>query len=230
MCWNFLLKTMWVGFACKSYSHFFSAKNIKILYIESAKTVNEMTLNELVKLTTLLTTGLRLIDNFNTLFTSCCTTMSPKTLSSVRFRRLTPDYQCILSGSSRSWSPIHVLLCFITAASSEKVPSSMRRLCGFTLSYTCAKSHLSMRSPLIHAFLFQYSVIELESPDQTAQMRRLMWAFAVRIYPKTRFHMAWHIYVSLRIFTDNEDDHHNKRKIMFVIWSCIRIKGEFSRE
>ena len=38
---------------CKSYSHFFSAKNIRILYIESAKTVNEMTLNELVKLTTL---------------------------------------------------------------------------------------------------------------------------------------------------------------------------------
>ena len=35
----------------------FSAKNIRILYIESAKTVNEMTLNELVKLTTLWTTG-----------------------------------------------------------------------------------------------------------------------------------------------------------------------------
>ena len=31
----------------------FSAKNIRILYIESAKTVNEMTLNELVKLTML---------------------------------------------------------------------------------------------------------------------------------------------------------------------------------
>ena len=30
-----------------------SAKNIRILYIESAKTVNEMTLNELVTLTTL---------------------------------------------------------------------------------------------------------------------------------------------------------------------------------
>ena len=36
---------------------FFSAKNIRILYTESAKTVNEMTLNELVKLTTLWTTG-----------------------------------------------------------------------------------------------------------------------------------------------------------------------------
>ena len=41
---------------CKSYSHFFS-KNIRILCFESAKTVNEMTLNELVKLTTLRTTG-----------------------------------------------------------------------------------------------------------------------------------------------------------------------------
>ena len=31
------------------YAEIFSAKNIRILYIESAKTVNEMTLNELVK-------------------------------------------------------------------------------------------------------------------------------------------------------------------------------------
>ena len=32
---------------------FFSAKSMKILHVESAKTVNEMTLNELVKLTML---------------------------------------------------------------------------------------------------------------------------------------------------------------------------------
>ena len=38
-------------------THIFSAKSIRILYIESAKTVNEMTLNELVKLTKLWTTG-----------------------------------------------------------------------------------------------------------------------------------------------------------------------------
>ena len=36
---------------------FFSAKNIRILYIESTKINNEMTLNELVKLTMLWTTG-----------------------------------------------------------------------------------------------------------------------------------------------------------------------------
>ena len=34
-------------------THIFSAKNIVMLCIESAKTVKEMTLNELVKLTTL---------------------------------------------------------------------------------------------------------------------------------------------------------------------------------
>ena len=29
-----------------------------------------------------------------------------------------------------------------------------------------------------------------EGPDQTARMRRLIWAFAVRICPKTRFRVA----------------------------------------
>ena len=47
---QFFAEKMWVAFAL-------SAKNIKILYIESAKTVKEMTLNEIVKLTTLWTTG-----------------------------------------------------------------------------------------------------------------------------------------------------------------------------
>ena len=45
------------SFCSAKANHIFSAKNIRILYIESAKTVNEMTLNELVKLTTLWTTG-----------------------------------------------------------------------------------------------------------------------------------------------------------------------------
>ena len=49
---NFFAEKMWVAFA-----HIFSAKNIRILYIESTEIVNEMTLNELVKLTTLWTTG-----------------------------------------------------------------------------------------------------------------------------------------------------------------------------
>ena len=29
-----------------------------------------------------------------------------------------------------------------------------------------------------------------EAPDRNAQMRRLIWAFTVRICPKTRIHMA----------------------------------------
>ena len=48
------------SFCSAKVTHIFSAKNIRILYIESAKTVNEMTLNEIVKLTTLWTTGPRM--------------------------------------------------------------------------------------------------------------------------------------------------------------------------
>ena len=57
ICCNFLLKKMWVAFAVQKLLTFFSAKNIRLLYIEPAKTVNEMILNELVKLTTLWKTG-----------------------------------------------------------------------------------------------------------------------------------------------------------------------------
>ena len=44
---KFFAEKMWVAFAV----HIFSAKNIRILCIGSAKTVNEMTLNDVVKLT-----------------------------------------------------------------------------------------------------------------------------------------------------------------------------------
>ena len=47
------------SFCSAKATHIFSAKNFRILYIESAETVNKMTLNELVKLTTLWTTGPR---------------------------------------------------------------------------------------------------------------------------------------------------------------------------
>ena len=56
ICWNFLLKNV-SSFCNAKATHIFSAKNIRILYIEFAKTVNEMTLYELVKLTMLWTTG-----------------------------------------------------------------------------------------------------------------------------------------------------------------------------
>ena len=48
ICCNFLLKNV----SAKA-THIFSAKNIRILCIESAETINEMTLNKLVKLTML---------------------------------------------------------------------------------------------------------------------------------------------------------------------------------
>ena len=49
------------SFCSAKATHIFSAKNIRILCIESARRVNEMTLNELVKLTTLWTTGPRFV-------------------------------------------------------------------------------------------------------------------------------------------------------------------------
>ena len=45
----------------------------------------------------------------------------------------------------------------------------------------------------ILCYVLPYSVIlkaDDEGPDQTAQIRRLIWAFAVRIFPKTRFRMT----------------------------------------
>ena len=54
---KFFAEKLWVAFAVQKLLTFFQQKNIRILCIESAKTVNEMTLNELVKLTTLWTTG-----------------------------------------------------------------------------------------------------------------------------------------------------------------------------
>ena len=49
------------SFCSAKATHIFSAKNFRILCIESAKTVNEMTLNDIVKLTKLWTTGPSLI-------------------------------------------------------------------------------------------------------------------------------------------------------------------------
>ena len=65
---KFFAEKMWVAFA--KATHIFSAKNIRIVYIESAKTVNEMTLNELVKLTALWTTGPRMFNWPKEMFTT----------------------------------------------------------------------------------------------------------------------------------------------------------------
>ena len=52
------------SFCSAKATHIFSAKNIRILCIWSAKTVNEMTLNDVVKLTTLWTTGPRISSRY----------------------------------------------------------------------------------------------------------------------------------------------------------------------
>ena len=54
---KFFAEKMWVAFAVQKLLTFFQQKNISILCIESPKTINEMTLNEVVKLTMLWTTG-----------------------------------------------------------------------------------------------------------------------------------------------------------------------------
>ena len=50
-----------------------------------------------------------------------------------------------------------------------------------------------MRVFVLHWHILQYPVTLLadnDGPDQTVRMRRLIWAFAVLINPKTRFRMA----------------------------------------
>ena len=67
---NFFAEKMWVAFAVQKLLTFFQQKISRILCIKSAKTVNEMTLNELVKLMTLWTTGPRYFSYFS--MKTCC--------------------------------------------------------------------------------------------------------------------------------------------------------------
>ena len=60
---------------------------------------------------------------------------------------------------------------------------------------TCAKcadlDHPAHAQSIIKAALYS----NFEGPDQTASMRKLIWAFAVRIYPKKRVRMLQSKYV-----------------------------------
>ena len=72
------------------------------------------------------------------------------------------------------------------AAPSEKVPSSMRINMQIQII-------MRMRKASSGSLLSKCPVILLansEGPDQTARMRSLIWAFAVRLCSKTRFIMA----------------------------------------
>ena len=54
-----------------------------------------------------------------------------------------------------------------------------------------------VRAFILQLYILQYTMIVLadrEGHDQTARMRRLIWAFAVRIWPKAGFRMLRPIY------------------------------------
>ena len=61
-----------------------------------------------------------------------------------------------------------------------------------------------MRTFAILCYVLQVPVIpyvDCEGPDQTARMRRLIWAFAVRIRPKTCLHTARPVLRGNRTYT-----------------------------
>ena len=66
----------------------------------------------------------------------------------------------------------------------------------------------------IHTFCcIQFFVLAgSEGSDQTAQMRRLIWTFAVRIGPNTRFRMAWPICCWSAVLIFNATGHPRRMK------------------
>ena len=94
------------SFCSAKATHIFSAKNIIILYIESAKTVNEMTLNELVKLTMLWTTG-PWLSAYNHLIVLDLSALSNSPVECVRLCRMTGVYAFY----NYSWFTVTVQFC-----------------------------------------------------------------------------------------------------------------------
>ena len=83
------------------------------------------------------------------------------------------------------------------ASSSIKVPSSLRECIEmriFRSSCACVKYHPDLCPPFIHSVSQMILLADTEVPDQTARMRALISAFAVRICPKTNFRMAQSIW------------------------------------
>ena len=124
-CWK-----MWVAFA---------TLNCSILYIESAKIVNEMTLNELVKLTTLWTTGPWTPTVIVTQSNSYTTSLQPlthpywlsiKSLSDIAayFLIKSPEVSvCPCQGSSlhpRYWQPWSRYSCFLAELLPPRTPAA----------------------------------------------------------------------------------------------------------
>ena len=75
----------------------------------------------------------------------------------------------------------------IWVESREKVPSIVYIIMGLMSSCICVKSHPGHWNILCYQMIL---FVDNEGPYQTAQMRSLIWAFAVRICPKTCFLMT----------------------------------------
>ena len=76
-----------------------------------------------------------------------------------------------------------------------KRASNVRKMCGFTSSCTCAKSHPGICSPLKHSLVYTMILFaDSKGPDQTAHSRSLIWAFAVRTCTKdTILHVGFDV-------------------------------------
>ena len=61
-----------------------------------------------------------------------------------------------------------------------------------------------------------------EDPDKTARMRRLIWASIVRICPKVRFRLAWHIWPETVYLSEGLD-----RDYWVLINDLILLTTEF---
>ena len=88
----------------------------------------------------------------------------------------------------------------------NQIPSDLCKIRRFTSSSACVKYHPGLRPPFIHSVVSNDSIQAVsEGPDQTARMRRLVWAFAVRIYQKSHFLFARANYNSVQFLCENDN-------------------------
>ena len=90
------------------------------------------------------------------------------------------------------------------------MPSNMRKMRSF--KPYCAKYHPGICSPFILSVVSIFFVLGSEGSDQTARMCRLIWTFAVRIGPNTRFRMAWPICCWSAVLILNATGHPRRMK------------------
>ena len=91
-------------------------------------------------------------------------------------------------------TPLFHIMKFCYASYGPRQAQRCIRACakcsGSDSSHSCAKSHPGICYQLIYSIVSMIQLANSAGPDQTAQMRRLIWASAVRICPKTRFRGA----------------------------------------